>query len=64
MKKSLILALVFLGIATITNAQNTILEARGKGIGTVVTVRGIVTNGAELGSIRYLQDNTAGISAY
>ena len=33
-------------------------------IGTVVTVKGIVTNGAELGIIRYFQDNTAGIAAY
>ena len=64
MKKTIILALVFLGIATLTNAQTTILEARGKGLGTVVTVKGIVTNGAEFGSIRYLQDNTAGIAAY
>ena len=64
MKKSIILALVFLGIATITNAQNTILEARNMAAGSVVTVKGIVTNGAELGSIRYFQDNTAGIAAY
>jgi phosphatidylserine/phosphatidylglycerophosphate/cardiolipin synthase-like enzyme len=64
MKKTIILALVFLGIATLTNAQTTILEARGKGLGTVVTVKGIVTHGAEFGSIRYLQDNTAGIAAY
>ncbi len=64
MKKFIILALVLLGISTITNAQNTILEARNKAIGTVVTVNGIVTNGAELGPIRYFQDNTAGIAAY
>lgn len=64
MKKSITLALVFLGIAAITNAQNTILEARNMPVGTVVTVKGIVTNGAELGIIRYFQDNTAGIPAY
>jgi phosphatidylserine/phosphatidylglycerophosphate/cardiolipin synthase-like enzyme len=63
MKKSLILALVFLGIAGITNAQNTILEARAM-VNQTVTVKGIVINGAELGVIRYLQDNTAGIAAY
>ncbi len=63
MKKSIILALVFLGIASITNAQNTILEARNLGKGRV-TVKGIVTTNAELGPIRYLQDNTAGIAAY
>jgi len=64
MKKTLILALVFLGITTLVNAQNSILEARNMAIGTVVTVKGIVTNGAELGVIRYFQDNTAGIAAY
>ena len=52
MKKSITLALVFLGITTITNAQNTILEARNMPLGTVVTVKGIETNGAELGSLQ------------
>lgn len=42
----------------------TISEARTKSIGTTVTVTGIVTNGSELGAIRYLQDGTAGIAAY
>lgn len=64
MKKTLILALAFLGISTMISAQNTILEARGMAVGSVVTVKGIVTNGAELGVIRYFQDNTAGIAAY
>ena len=44
--------------------QNTILEARGMPVGTVVTVKGIATNGSELGIIRYFQDATAGIAAY
>ena len=64
MKKLFILSLVFLGIASITNAQNTIQEARNLPVGTVVTVKGIVTHGAEFGTIRYFQDNTAGIPAY
>jgi phosphatidylserine/phosphatidylglycerophosphate/cardiolipin synthase-like enzyme len=38
--------------------------ARAAGPGSTVTVRGIVTNGDELGSIRYLQDSTGGIAAY
>ncbi len=63
MQKSITLALVFLGIAAITHAQNTILEARGM-VNSVITVKGIVTNGNELGTIRYFQDNTAGIAAY
>lgn len=41
-----------------------IQAARAMGPGAQVTVRGIVTNGAELGKIRYLQDGTAGIAAY
>ncbi len=64
MKKKLILALVILGFSSVTIAQNTIQEARNMAVGTVVTVKGIVTNGAELGVIRYFQDNTAGIAAY
>ncbi len=42
----------------------TIAEARTKPNGTTVTVRGIVTNGDELGTIRYLQDGTGGLAAY
>jgi phosphatidylserine/phosphatidylglycerophosphate/cardiolipin synthase-like enzyme len=46
-------------------SQNTIAEARAMGAGATVTVRGVVTNGSELGtSIRYLQDATAGLAAY
>ena len=42
----------------------TIAAARALPIGTNVTVKGIVTNDAELGVIRYIQDNTAGIGVY
>ena len=41
-----------------------IAQARLAAPGSAVTVRGIVTSGAELGKIRYLQDATAGIAAY
>jgi phosphatidylserine/phosphatidylglycerophosphate/cardiolipin synthase-like enzyme len=42
-----------------------ISEARAKPIGTVVTVRGIVSNGTELGTaIRYFQDSTGSLSAF
>ncbi len=64
MKKIFILTLVFLGISSLAIAQNNIQEARDMSAGSVVTVTGIVTNGAELGSIRYFQDNTAGIAVY
>ncbi len=46
------------------SAQSDISEARNQLIGATVTVSGIVTNGSELGSIRYMQDGTAGIAVY
>lgn len=64
MKKSLIITLLLLSIFSLNYAQNTILEARNMPVGTVVTVKGIATNGSELGIIRYFQDATAGIAAY
>jgi phosphatidylserine/phosphatidylglycerophosphate/cardiolipin synthase-like enzyme len=42
----------------------TIDAARQLPLGSIVTIRGIVTNGPELGAIRYLQDPTAGIGLY
>ena len=64
MKKIIIITLLITGIFSISYAQNNILEARGMPVGTVVTVKGIATNGSELGIIRYMQDATAGIAAY
>ena len=60
---------LFYLIAFFTLFQNTlsaqsIATARAQVLGSTVTVRGIVTNGAELGKIRYLQDGTAGIAAF
>ena len=51
-------------IGRISIAQITIAEARALPAGTVVTVKGLVLNGSELGDIRYLQDNTGNIAAY
>lgn len=46
-------------------AQDNIAEAKSNyGVGDQVTVTGIVTNGSELGSIRYIQDETGGIALY
>jgi len=45
-------------------AQTDIADARTFGLGSTVTVTGIVTNGAELGIIRYMEDTTAGIACY
>ncbi len=42
----------------------TIAQARALSTGSSVTVRAIVTSGAEMGKIRYLQDGTAGIAAF
>lgn len=44
--------------------QIDIIDARNAGIGSTVTIEGIVTNGDELGPIRYIQDATGGIPAY
>lgn len=41
-----------------------IADARLLPLGTTVTVRGIALNGTELGTIRYVQDATAGIAAF
>jgi len=41
-----------------------ILTARSQTLGSNVTITGIVTNGDELGPIRYVEDGTAGIAIY
>ena len=41
-----------------------IAYARSQAVNSTVTVMGVVLNGAELGSIRYMQDLTGGIAAY
>ena len=41
-----------------------IIDARSMAIGETVTVKGIITNGDELGTIRYMQDETAGIAVF
>ena len=45
-------------------AQQDIASARSQGSGATVTVSGIITNGEELGIIRYMQDQTGGIAIY
>jgi hypothetical protein len=58
--------LSFLSILTFSQMlmAQTIEQVRNLGIGQTVTVTGVVTNGAELGPIRYMQDGTAGIACY
>jgi phosphatidylserine/phosphatidylglycerophosphate/cardiolipin synthase-like enzyme len=58
-------ALMALALSNGLQAQDNILDARTNyGIGDVVTVTGVVTSDDNLGSVRYLQDATAGIALY
>lgn len=63
MKSVLFLIAGFL-LAFSSFGQVDIADARTYAIGQVVTVSGVATNGSELGSIRYMQDNSAGIAGY
>ena len=58
-------ALAALLLVQASVAQDNILDARTNyGVGDVVTVSGVVTSDDNLGSVRYLQDATAGIALY
>jgi phosphatidylserine/phosphatidylglycerophosphate/cardiolipin synthase-like enzyme len=63
MKKIIIGVFILTGSIAIS-AQDNIAAARAMSVGQTVTVTGIVTNGDELGPIRYMQDETAGIAVY
>jgi phosphatidylserine/phosphatidylglycerophosphate/cardiolipin synthase-like enzyme len=64
MKKALFVILSLL-ISFIAHAQViSISTARLRDTGSVITVSGTVTNGAELGAIRYFQDKTGGLAAF
>jgi len=60
---TLIPAIILAGLIHL-HAQQDIARARALGSGATVTVSGVVTNGEELGTIRYMQDHTAGIAVY
>lgn len=65
MKKTLLvlIGLVLTGMQAFSQAN--IAEARAMPLGSTVTIRGVATNGSELGgAIRYIQDATGGIAAY
>ena len=64
MKKILFLAVCGTLIGFNSSAQTDIADARTFGIGQTVTITGVVTNGSELGSIRYMQDGTAALAAF
>lgn len=61
--KNTIIILLLLTSAIQLKGQSISL-ARAAAIGSTVSVRGKVTNGSELGVIRYLQDNVSGIAIY
>jgi len=63
MGRTLLLLLLILLYGSVS-AQSNISEARSQSVGSTVTVSGIVTNGSELGTIKYLQDGSAGIAVY
>ena len=59
------LAFIAILSSTVLNAQSDILDARTSyAIGQTVTVTGFVTSGSDLGSVRYIQDESAGIAVY
>ena len=65
MNLKLTLALTAAFVSTTMVAQENILDMRENyNIGQVVTVTGVVTSDDNLGSVRYLQDATAGIALY
>ena len=65
MKSKISLALVVAFLSAPLVAQDNILDVRQNyNIGQIVTVTGVVTSDDNLGSVRYLQDATAGIALY
>ena len=64
MKKTILLFCVLSLTLGQISAQMTIAEARQLAVGATITISGIVTNGSELGTIRYLQDTSAAIGIY
>lgn len=63
MKKLLLINFTLL-LLSVNNFGQNIAAVRGMALGNNVTVRGVVTNGNELGIIRYMQDNSGGIAIY
>jgi phosphatidylserine/phosphatidylglycerophosphate/cardiolipin synthase-like enzyme len=64
MKKTIAISCILLGMMLHGKSQENIAAARATALGQTVTITGIVTNGAELGPIRFMQDVTAGIAVY
>ena len=62
MKKTTIFILS--SLLSIVSFSQDIATARAQGIGATVTITGVVTNGDELGPIRYIEDGTGGLGLY
>ena len=63
MKKRILLMSAIL-LSIVGFSQTDIATARAQGIGASLTITGLVTNGSELGAIRYIEDNTGGMALY
>ncbi len=64
MKKHLFVVLSLLFSLAAQAQVISIATARLRDTGTIITVSGTVTNGSELGAIRYFQDKTGGMAAF
>jgi hypothetical protein len=63
MKK--ITTLIFATLLSVVGfSQADIAAARAQGVGSTVTITGVVNNGDELGPIRYIEDATGGLGLY
>ena len=56
--------LIIATLMSVVSFAQDIATARSQGVGATVTITGIVTNGDELGPIRYIEDATAGLALY
>jgi endonuclease I len=56
--------IVSLLLLSISVCAQTISSVRQFSVGQNVTIRGVITNGTELGNIRYIQDATGALPAY
>lgn len=61
--KLLLLGACFMSLSTLFGQVN-ISDARSFAVGSTVTIKGVAANGSELGSIRYIQDETGGLPIY
>jgi phosphatidylserine/phosphatidylglycerophosphate/cardiolipin synthase-like enzyme len=62
--KSLFLAFCFAHLIVCSQPVISVSDARNQAVGSTVSIKGIITNGDELGPIRYLEDGTGGIGIY